>query len=72
MLLAIMPGTLYYGKILDTTIFGVTGTLLVFSSFVFYAHSAPGKNTVSLWRSDHASFAAQGDHRVCVGGAPGR
>lgn len=49
LILAVMPGTLYYGKILDTTIFGVTAMLLVFSAFVFYLRAEPDKKNKFFW-----------------------
>jgi len=49
LILAIMPGTLYYGKVLDTTIFGVTAMLLVFSAFVFYLQAEPEKKNKFFW-----------------------
>jgi hypothetical protein len=49
LILAVMPGTLYYGKILDTTIFGVTAMLLVFSAFVFYLRAEPKNKNKFFW-----------------------
>lgn len=49
LILAVLPGTLYYGKILDTTIFGVSAMLLVFSAFVFYLRAEPEKKNKFFW-----------------------
>src|SRR5262249_7188942 len=49
LVMGMLPGALYYGKVLDTTIFGVTAMLIVFSCWIFYLKSeAPHKNRFFL------------------------